>query len=137
MQQIEKLNSDSREYKAESERKTAALETSMELVHTQLSTLISSIAPQRTMDSNAVGGRLTGCETDLQKKSNAVVSLTDKFDQLMTTMNVSKGKSKGKEKALVQAADATASAASTAAADAELGELSAQSQTKSARKAEA
>ena len=109
----------------------------MELVHTQLSTLIASIASQRSTDSEAVGGRLTGCETELQKVSIAVMSLTEKFDQLMTTMTASKGKSKGKEKTLVQATDAAAAAASTAAADAEIDEPSTQPQTKSAKKTEA
>ena len=131
MQLIEKVYSDSREYKAETERKNALLETSMQGVHTQLATLITSLTDQRNSDSHAVGGRLTGFETELTKVSSAVLALTTKFDQLMsvvTSMAAPKGKGKGKDKTLIQVTDTTNDAAASDAADAN-DEPSTQSQT--------
>ena len=127
MQLIEKINSDSREYKAEAEQKTDLLESSMQEVLTQLATLITSLTEQRNSDSQAVGGRLTGFETELTKVSSAVLALNTKFDQLMTVVtNMAVPKGKGKEKrkdtgkTLIQVNDPTADSAATDAADADL-----------------
>ena len=116
----------------------------MQSVHTQLATLITSLTDQRNSDSIAVGGRLSGFETELTKVSSAVLALNTRFDQLMTVVTnmaapKGKGKEKGKDtgKTLIQSTDPTADSTAADAADAELDEPSTLAPTKSARKAEA
>ena len=106
MQLIEKIDSDTRGYKAENDRKTTLLETTMNGIHTQIATLVTSLTDQRNSDSASVGNRLAGVDTELTKVSSAVLELSTKFDQLMTVVTnmaaAPKGWEKGKERTKVK-----------------------------------
>ena len=114
-------------------------------IHTQMATLVTSLADQRNSDSAAVTNRLAGVDTELTKVSTAVLELSTKFDQLMTVVTnmaaapkgwgKGQGKDKGEAKTLIQLTDTskdTAAASDDAGADEE---PTIQSQTKAARKA--
>ena len=62
---IEKINSDSRTFKAETERKTAQLDATLGGIQTSIDSLIVALSGQRTQDSAAVADRISGVENKL------------------------------------------------------------------------
>ena len=62
---IEKINADSRAFKAETEAKTAQLDATLGGIQRSLDSLILALSGQRTQDSAAVADRFSGVENKL------------------------------------------------------------------------
>ena len=145
-QLIDKINSDSRTFKAETERKAALLETTIGGLNTSLTNLVTQLSAQRTSDNEAVGQRISGLETQL-------TSISENMAILMTAVKgfgngkggpygKDAGQGQGKSKTLIQVPEAAVTGGGSAAAaaastdDASMDTTNSE-QTKSAKLAEA
>ena len=153
---IEKINSDSRTFKAETERKTAQLDATLGGIQTSIDSLIVALSGQRTQDSAAVSDRITGVETKLTTMTGDIAAILLAVQGLTEANGKGYGKDKGKgpygigkdagqgqgkAKTLIQAptAEATAPAAAAAVDDTNDTDMDTNSseQTRSVQTAEA